>query len=339
LNDTKLRASEIAWDINHAPNCIFTTKGKIVGSLFIDFKVGTDLPLAGFVGYEKKFTINQGALIDFTSHNQCNPENPPPPPVLASQPDANGRVTLFMGPNASQRQNVADDPGDGNETFDVSDFGPGSMPNTEKIGVTAFGSTQTIDNVKSIYGDGGQGNNVIFVDKGVTSDAELHGGQGNNNVAYLGSGKATLYGGPGSNSLTVGPDAKGGSTVYGGNGSDGTGGDAVITLGGGADTAYGEGGPNTTDIFNVGTGNNQTLYGGQGKNQFYAGVGTSTMNGGAGSNLFVWQAGNGAIIVKGVGSNNTLEADDNQPPTPTPTTHSFTVGDDGSSNHGVQVQF
>src|SRR5262249_19785925 len=24
LNDTKLRASEIAWDINHAPNCIFT---------------------------------------------------------------------------------------------------------------------------------------------------------------------------------------------------------------------------------------------------------------------------------------------------------------------------
>src|SRR5262249_47068679 len=87
------------------------------------------------------------------------------------------------------------------------------------------------------------------------------------------------------------------------------------------------------------TGNNQTLYGGQGKNQFYAGVGTSTMNGGAGSNLFVWQAGNGAIIVKGVGSNNTLEAADNQPPTPTPTTHSFTVGDDGSSNHGVQVQF
>src|SRR5262249_10881547 len=163
------------------------------------------------------------------------------------------------------------------------------------------------------------------VDQGVLSDAELHGDVGDDTLTYLGSGSATLYGNVGNDHLTVGPQAQA-STIYGGGGND------VLKGGGGADTLYGQGGPNDLDTLMSGPGNNQTLNGGMGQNQFYAGTGSSQMNGGPGSNLYIWQAGDGPITVNGMGSKNILEVDDNSG-----NTDAITVS--SNANGHVIVQF
>jgi RTX calcium-binding nonapeptide repeat (4 copies) len=302
--DGKLRASELADDISNFPNCIFDVSGKLEGSLFIELRVGVDVPFVGFVGYEHDFPLASGTILDFTTHSQCNPSTPPPPPVLASQPDANGQVTLFMGPNAGQRRNVpqdADPDADHiDETYEISHLG--GSPGDETIGVTAYGYTQRIDHVKSVFGDGGDGNDSVTVDKGVLAAAELHGGIGNDNLTYLGSDHAKLYGDAGDDHLTAGPNAQT-SELHGGGGND------YLAGGGGADQLYGEGGPSDTDVLIAGPGNNQQLHGGQGNDQFEAGAGSSQMVGGDGNDLFTWHAGNGPITVDGQAGSNILELD------------------------------
>jgi hypothetical protein len=302
--DGKLRANELADDISNFPNCIFNVSGKIEGSLFIELRVGVDVPFVGFVGYEHDFPLASGTILDFSSHSRCNPSTPPPPPVLASQPDANGQVTLFMGPNASQRQNVPQDSDPDadhiDETFEISHLG--GSPGDETIGVTAYGYTQRIDHVKSVYADGGDGNDSVTMDKGVLSDAELHGGTGNDNLTYLGKGHAKLYGDGGDDHLTAGPESQT-SELHGGGGND------FLTGGGGADQLFGEGGPSDADVLIAGPGNNQQLHGGQGNDQFEAGTGSSQMFGDNGNDVFTWHAGDGPITLDGQAGTNILEVD------------------------------
>jgi len=305
--DNKLRAREILDDVSHL-GCAFDTKGELDAGLFAEIKVGFDNPLGGgFIGYDQKFPIATAQLLNFTSGG-CN-STPSNPPVLAGiDPTVPGRLDLYTGIFASKRKNISD-MSMGNETFEVSDMG--GTPGDETVGVTAFGYTQTIDHVSSIYANGtGDTSDKFTVDAGVTSNATLIGGGTiGDTLSYLGTGSATLTGSAGPDLLTIGANSQA-STVKGNGGND------VLIGGGGADTLSGGGGPGDTDTFFAGPGNNQVLNGGQGTNYFNAGTGSSQMNGGAGTNDYFWQTGakgpmgqlirDGAVTVHGKGSNNTL---------------------------------
>jgi hypothetical protein len=309
--DNKLRASEIAYDIAHFPQCIFNTSGEIDSSLFIDFKVGVDVPVVGFIGYEKQFPLTEGTLINFDSNAECSTMTAPPPPVLAGFPDGNNPhlLHLYTGIDSGLRQNV-NDMSMGNETFEVSHIGTDASGN-EIVGVTAFGYTQIIGGVQGIFADGStDASDTITVDQGVVSDATLLGSPGNDRLTYLGTGHAHLFGRAGNDELVAGAQSQT-SDLHGGGGND------VLKGGGGADTLSGDGGSGDLDTLIAGPGSNQTLDGGAGSNQFYAGTSTSTMNGGAGKNVYTWQAGNGAIKINGLGNQNLLEVDDNSGATDT----------------------
>ena len=118
---------------------------------------------------------------------------PPPPPILATVfPD--GTLRLNVGPNAASRA-AADYDGQIDETFTVSH--DSSENGTETVSVSGFGFTQTYRGVRRIFADGGDGNDFLQVDTGVTSPAELHGRAGDDTLIYLGNSAATLDGGDG----------------------------------------------------------------------------------------------------------------------------------------------
>ena len=190
----------------------FQASGELDATLAIKVSVGVNLPIVGFVGYQHTFDIGDVVLYDF------NPPPPAPPqPVLASQPDANGQVTLYIGQDAALRSGPLGGPvttTDGNENYTITHVG--DVPNSggEIIDVTAFGLTQTIQGVKSIVGTGDVGDLTVDVQAGVEANVTIHGGQGHAYLTYDGSGNANLYaghldstlvGGLGVNSLNGGP--------------------------------------------------------------------------------------------------------------------------------------
>lgn len=217
-SDGRLRLNELA---SHP----FKASGELDAGLTFEVKFGVSI-LGHFVGYEKDFDIAHTVIVSF-------PPQTPPAVTLASQPDASGNVTLYIGSRAGERQGV--DQTDGGEKYairHVGDDGDG-----ETIEIDAFDKSQTIHHVKSITGLGDQGDLTINVMPGVTSDVILHGGQGHANLTYSGTGQAILtagqfdsaltggvgsnflYGGPGNDTLTTGPghntigDAQGDNTV------------------------------------------------------------------------------------------------------------------------------
>ena len=314
-NDGKLRASEIATS-----QCLFETTGELDAGLGVDVKVGLDVPFVGFVGYEHTFVIASAKLIDF-SKSPCNPAAPPPPPpVIAGVDPLTGVLTLFMGPNVGMRQNVnSTDP---NETFLVTHVNDaGSVVGDETVDVTAFGYTQRVPHVKSIFADGGDGNDTITVGEGVLSDAELHGGVGDDTLTYLGTGHAQLYGDAGNDRLTAGPHS-GDSQLTSGDGHD------VLIAGGGNDTLRANGGPGDHAEMYAGAGHD-TLYGGLGDDQFYAGKGTATMYGNDGNDSFTWSVGDGPVTVDGGSGRNVLEVNGSD------ASDAITAGADGAG--GLRV--
>jgi hypothetical protein len=220
---------------------VFTASGELDAGLTAEVGIG-DYVLGHFVGVRHVFDIDSYKLIDFT-----NGLTPPPPPILASQPQFNnflgrdGVVTLYMGPDAHNRSGVGNNT-DGNETFTVTHVG--GTVGDESILVSAFGYKQQINHVKAIIGVGGLGANKITVESDVLSDAYLYGdndpslpgddGFVSADLTYLGSGTGYLYAAHQGSTLTGGP----GSTVFTGYEGDdeivlGSGSSTIVSLGAG----------------------------------------------------------------------------------------------------------
>ena len=200
-HDGKLRFSEIPSN----PLGAFNTSGELDAGLFVEVKVGMDTPL-GFVGYKQDFDIAHVVIFSF------NPQAPPPV-TLASQADASGNVTLYIGSRAGQRSGV--DQTDGGENYTIRHVGDDS--DGETIEIDAFNASQTIHHVKSISGLGDLGDLTVNVEQGVESSVNLHGGQGRADLTYSGSGQAYLTAGQLDSILTGG---SGSNFLFGGAGND-----------------------------------------------------------------------------------------------------------------------
>jgi hypothetical protein len=238
------------------------TSGELDAGLDVTVQVGVSV-FGDFIGYEKTLDIATVVVADF---------NPPAAPVLASQPDANGQVTLYVGSLASMRSGPGVNQTNGNENYTITDEGETSAGET--IDVIAFGATQTITGVKSIVGTGGSGDLAVTVEQGVTAALKLTGGTGHAYFTDYGKGTATLTAGQ----LD--------STLIGGLGSNN-----LVGAGLGNDTLIAGPAPST----------NKLTAGQDAAANYYliAGTGPTTMFGGAGFNFYQWVEGDGLLTITG----------------------------------------
>jgi hypothetical protein len=318
-------------ELRAAPS-LFTTSGDIDGSLQAFVKIGVEVPLAGFVGYEQDFNIASGTVFSFSSGSTANPFNPPAVRLAVGTPDPGvqgfvvpgGVLTLNVGPRAPARLYET---GVKDEVFTVTHADPlPADPPGEAVFVSAFGVTQRYAGVTSIVADGGDGNDVLTIDRGIKAGARITEGDGNDQVRYLGLGNAVITAGNG-NDLLIGGSGynqfrtgTGNSKLVGGDGSSVS---AVVPPGqaqapGGAffvnDFLTGDGpgnntlqgGPASNHLAAPGTGFNtliagardDTLVGGQGTTTVVAGPGHDSVLLSAGRNTVQWSVGDGNLDVQ-----------------------------------------
>jgi hypothetical protein len=245
--DGKLRYDEVGQDS-------LDLSGELVGELGIEVRVGFEA-FGKFIGVKKRFDIAREVILDFDP----GPDDPndPDSPILASQPDANGHVTLYIGPFAHLREGVDNEDGDeklridhvktteAGETIDIT------IRQKNMFGIE-YDVTQRIAGVRSISGIGGLGNLTIDVLPGVTSNVDFEGGTGHAELSYHGSGSSRLKAGELASELIGG---LGDSILIGGPGDD------TISLGHGLNTVTGGAGSNTI-IVNAPTTQGGTIVGG-----------------------------------------------------------------------------
>ncbi len=281
----------------------FNLTGELDAALEIQARFGVTV-LGTFVGFEKDFDIASVTLVDF------NTPPTPPPIVLASQPDANGQVTLYVGADANLRQNTdATDggPGGTGENYTIADAGGTPAPGRENITVT-FNNvsppvSQTIDNVSTIVGRGDAGALNIHVDSGVSANVDLHGGALQDTLIYDGSGTARLYAGTLGGILVGGT----GTNYLYGSGAGGTPANPVNYLIGGSGASLGQ---VVTNYLYAGAAA-AALGGGQqySTNYFYAGPyvatvrGTTSATANGGTNIYAWNEGDNPFTIYGSNPN------------------------------------
>ena len=152
-------------------------------------------------------------------------------PFASATPPAPNLATVLSG--GVLRLNVGDaaeggsaaarnvDPGNITEQYDLVHIGGSALGET--IRVTAFGKTETFQNVTSIRAFFGSGNDTLLVNTGILVPIEVHGGSGNDTLTYNGSNSAKLYGDAGNDVLTTGTAVTGDPTTVvfdGGSGND-----------------------------------------------------------------------------------------------------------------------
>ncbi|MDH3274822.1 MAG: hypothetical protein OEM99_09825, partial [Gammaproteobacteria bacterium] len=174
---------------------------------------------------------------------------PDPDPLVLGRVD-NGTLYLHIGADAGLR-----DPNNDWDDTEVDDFGQpngdesfrvthlvGGATGPETVRVDAFGQQQDFSGVERIVvTDAGNGTDVIDIGAGVLADATINGGDGADQISYLGGGRAILNGGEGNDQLVGG---SGGTLALpdmldGGNGDDrliGGAGVSEVSGGGGNDT-------------------------------------------------------------------------------------------------------
>ncbi len=177
--DGKLRFNEFHLDSNNQPSA-FQLTGELAAELNIEVGFPDPDPLDIFPApLNESFNIAREELIRFATLT---------PNLLASEPDANGEITLFLGTNAYQRA-VGQNQDDGDEKFVIEHLR--TNPNgSEDINVRAFGINQEIKNVRKMKATDQIGTLTIIVQPGVTSDVDFDGGQGAAFLTYHGSGAA-----------------------------------------------------------------------------------------------------------------------------------------------------
>jgi Ca2+-binding RTX toxin-like protein len=271
--NNKLRVSDIVTIVQANPICLFDISGKV--SAFLDAFV--NVQVFGITVYNQSFNLLNVDLVNFNF--DCSSVNAATTHLATL--DGNGKLT------------IAKSTGDNNITITHVSGTKGN----ETLAVTSKGLTQTFSGVKNIFFDdtGGTGHDTITVASGVLDDAEIHGGNGGNQLTYSGSGNSKLFGGNGNDQL------QGGSgTDYlsgGGGGSDllkATSGNDTLVAGNGTDRLYG------------GSGNN-VFIGGSGTDTFVCGSGPNQVSGGSGINTVIWNLGNGPLSFTSGGGQNELD--------------------------------
>ncbi|MCZ6167988.1 calcium-binding protein, partial [Campylobacter ureolyticus] len=137
----------------------------------------------------------------------------------------------------------------------------------------------------TIYG--GQNNDIINANDG--NDTVY--GNGGDDIIYGGSGDDILYGNEGNDTIS---DFEGNNKIFGGDGDD------IITSIG---TIYGDSGNDTIKTFT----NN---YNDDKVNTIYGGTGNDTLNGGVGSDIYMFNSNDGADIITDDGGDNTVKFTD-----------------------------
>jgi hypothetical protein len=308
---------------------LFNASGDVEAGLTAYIKVGIEV-LGKFIGYEKDFDIATAKLIDFGSASLTgNPYAPPPDLALAS-PDLNDPSILYL--NLGQRSgDLTSDTalsGQKNVSFEVSHKSD-NKSGGEVVEVLAFGFHQDFgmgQGIKKIVILGLDGNDMITIDKDVTSSADIAEGNGNDQIEYLGNGNAKIVAGNG-NDLVIGGHGfnyvrtgSGNSTLEGGDGKTA----AVPPTWGQAMTANGAfyvndlatGSGFGANVLKGGTGSNYLVAAGFGTNKltagnaddylegdggldsFVAGSGHDTVSLSGGSNTVFWQVGDGNLDVR-----------------------------------------
>ena len=174
------------------------------------------------------------------------------------------------------------------------------------------------EGVTKIYAFASDGDDTIIIREGVLVDVELHGGTGDDQLLYYGSGAAKLYGEGGDDFIETGASTAGVVEIYGGGRDDflrhnGTGG-ATIEGGIGDDVLRGSsavdtlrGGDGSDDI--DGRGGLDNLFGDAGDDVLKVslpGAGTfPTVEGGAGGDILVLtlSAGDDNVLMSNPGGN------------------------------------
>ncbi len=272
-NDGKVHLNELLQDVNTGH--IFDASGAL--HAFLDAYAELDL---GFFSISWDFQIADVTLYSFSS----TASSTPPPPQLATQ--NGGELQLNIGPYAAQREygNTTE----GNESVTVT-----PVPNkANAVYVSGFGvSNQEYDNVTSIDGYTGPGNNSVTVNApGI--DVNLYGSNGNDTFDVQNARNVALGGGSGTDSLEV--DNANSATITAGAGTDtlvaGNVPNAVLQAGDGNDTLEG------------GSGANQQLIGGYGRSVLQAGSGAGqTLTGGLGNTLLIGGSGPHQVLTGGDG--------------------------------------
>jgi hypothetical protein len=282
-------------------------RGEFSGTLYTEVFV-----FLGFALIPTDFDTGLETILDLSGGSVANPFDQPPSLHLAHV-DPNGTLILHMGPSAGMRGYAPPNPNDPssyNESFSVVDDTKAG-DSGESVLVSAYGFTQRFTGVKSIYANGGQGDDTIFVAAGVTSPAVLIGGDGNDMLTYQGSGTCQIYGDDPQNLNATGDDilagGKGTSYLYGGPGNDQlTAGSSTSYLHGGAGNDLLFGGPGASYLYGE-AGNDKlfggsgpaTLDGGTGNDALKAGAGTDKLLGGLGDDTIEWDIGDGNATVDG----------------------------------------
>lgn len=292
-------------DFANPPGCLLTPSGKfdVRLSLIVGFGFGR-------FSIEKKIPLARKTVADFRAG--CTPSDEDHQQATIGN---GGEAALSVGTAASNLTGITGI--EDNETFIVSHVA-GTAGN-ETISIEAYGANWTYENISSISGDAGAGDDIIDL-TGVLSDANIQGGEGFDEI-YGGEGNDTLEGGDGSDVLE---GAGGNDMLLGGGGNDYlSGGAGTNVLDGGADLdtvdyasatssltidlvaqqAFGEDvddtlisieqifgsqfadtviGSSTGDIIS-GNGGDDAISGGDGDDFLIGGAGADTLDGGAGT--------------------------------------------------------
>ncbi|MCU0707478.1 MAG: hypothetical protein MUF23_04220, partial [Pirellula sp.] len=270
--DGKVRGRDFA-----SPDGCFALNGEFGVALEARAKAGI---------FKFELPITEATLAKGRKVISCPFYEPPPPTILAGLDSATGTLTLFIGPEAHQR-NVQ--PNVEEESFSVLEL-PG------EIIVSAFGKSQSFasSDVRNIVADGGTKDDRISM-LGVTKPSILRGGEGDDvivggestDVVDGGTGRDELYGG-GDNDILVG--GIGADLIYGEAGDDdlyGNEGDDDLYGGIGHDEIW------TGDGRNVvyGDAGNDTIFGGNLRDVVYGGEDDDTIDGGAGPDVLNGDSG------------------------------------------------
>lgn len=233
-DDDKLRLAELGSLFDTGPFGAFEIEGAVRAFFRILVEVGVKIgPVeATKTIYRKQW--NTKPIVDFSTASTTKEVADDDRSALAASlatrlPD--GTLQLNIGPHSVERNDVNNH--DGDEDFRVSHVsGAGG---DESLKVTAFGVSHVYDHVVRVYADAGVGNDQVVLDDDVLSPAEIHGGIGNDTLAFVQptfgpQGMARVgvvfFGGTGDDQLIGGPNddildgGEGDDTINGALGND-----------------------------------------------------------------------------------------------------------------------
>ncbi|MBL6458522.1 hypothetical protein JMJ55_24600 [Belnapia sp. T6] len=295
----KVRFSVLLEELINNPLQIFKIDGAITAKVYVWAWVGVSIPLVGKITiFETSFDLISVTLLSFSYDYQAAHSTP-----QLAHVDEDGVLQLNMGENA-ERQAVGGNLYNPDQEFTVKHVG--GSAGDETIEVTANGVTRTYSHVKKITANLGDGNSHLKLEGGLTSDATIIAGDGDNVVELGGvDGDPLMIFGDGNNMIIGATTAttiqagNGNNTIQGGNTRN------TITAGNGNNIITGG---TEVDVISVGSGNN-VIYGNEGDDSIVVTGGNNTIYGGAGANVISIQNSAGQNLIFGDGPNTGADND------------------------------